>query len=393
MRTRNISHIILEGVDGVGKTSMIYPLLKKLDYKYSIYDRGELSNYIYSKRYGRKFETIQIGLPFLFVILTCDRKELEKRIRSRGGSEDFIKEELKKIKDQHEFKKLVNGFSNDYHIIEVDTTGLTLDESVELVADNIIKYINSLSYDNELTYNSFNRLYSEAAKLLNWDFEVRGFQPYLNGEKIMTDTQYNVGKFETFTDKSYPVNLLYSLGYPTEIEVIDFEQRDVDFVYPVNSRVLLRPEVYEYINVFVVEGKKVLTTDTDLMHKHDNILRFGKVYGVDYIKTLSRAKATVYTGREVEYLKMQTGRLYESILAKQLVFVDKYSDLDGDMLKLIFPNDKEIREILTVTPDTIVRNYNIITSNKEMYEYILETQSKWYFELRENLLRRRIDDK
>lgn len=87
MKNRNFTNIFIEGTDGVGKNCLQAKLLSRLEYRIPVYDRGEMSNMVYAKKYSRPFSAMQRHLPFLYILLTCEPSELAERIKRRSASE------------------------------------------------------------------------------------------------------------------------------------------------------------------------------------------------------------------------------------------------------------------------------------------------------------------
>lgn len=381
MKSKYITHLIFEGCDGVGKDTLSFEVWKQLNFKYRCYVRGEISDYVYAKKYGREIVATQNGLPFLYVVLTASKKHLTRNINKRTyKSEEEHKEELAKIKDNELFLKAADELKHLYHIIVIDVTDLSIERATLRIKSAALKYINSLSNDAEI--NQFNEMYRKGCARIGSKLTVKGNQPFIDGEMMMADAHLHNGVFETYSNRYPPLSLSYSFAYDFgKIKLIDFEARLIDFVYPINSKVLQRPEVYEYLAVFAKEGKTILTTDSQYLPKTNNMRFMNKVFGNDYITELSKAKATIYTSRDLADLKMITARAYESIIADNIMFVDKLTDKDCEILKQIYGDSKSanwIISLLYVTPETIVQNYNYIMSDKALYLSILQAQRSWY---------------
>lgn len=386
MKSKTISHIILEGTDGVGKTTMLMNLLKLYNYQYIVYDRGEISNFFYAKKYNRPFVSLQRNLPFLHVVLTCKKDEIKKRIIARqkviGQNNLEVIEELKKVDDQDKFIQYANDMKNDFHIIIVDITGLNEIDATLYVASKIDEYVNSLETDKEETL--WNDAYRKACKKLHYKFDVRNNQPYINDEMFMSESTWQNGVYETFTDhETMPDNLIFSLSYSKDCYKLDTSDKTIDFAYVINSKINRRPEVIDYYLKMLEANKTCLVSEkvANAFDKDNRMIEMPRVFGDEFIKHLSKANATIYCARDLEYLKLQTCRLYEGIIANQIVFVDKESDKDCDMLRQIH-FDENIVDLLYVTPDTFIKNYDEIMSNHNLREKILNNQKTWYKQLK-----------
>lgn len=377
MRYKNIHNIIIEGPNGVGKSTLIQNLFKYYNYRYMCYHRGEISNYLFATKFGRPYFVTQNKLPFLYIVLLCDKNELSRRIIKRGIQEKWsheeLDEELKTIVDNDDFIKLAKEMSNDYDIEIIDTTNLTEEE----VLNEAVKILDKRNLeDTDLEISTWNEMYDIACKKYGLDFTVKDNQPYINHIPINVESTLHNGVYETFSDKRYPDNLLYTLAYDTS--KIKLEPKQYDFVYIINSKIKRRPEVFDYYKSFVDNGKTCLIADNDLVENNELLIKQGRIFKEDFIGALSKAKATVYTSRDLAYLKLQTARLYESILADNIIFVDSQSDLDNEILSQIYGDDKDMIELMTVDPSNIVDKYNSIINNQQLVDYILKSQHDFY---------------
>jgi broad-specificity NMP kinase len=379
MKYKNIHNLIIEGPDGVGKTTLLYNLLKKYNYRYSVYDRGEISNYVYAKKYNRPYYVTQNGLPLLYILLLCDAEKLTERIKKRAIEENWtdkeLNEELKKVNDSKLFEEAAKHMEKQYDIIYCDTTNLTEEEVLEEVCNKLNERYKSLPDDEK--YSDWNNTYKRGCDKLGLEFKVVDNQPYIDGIPANAESTLHNGVYETFTDKTVADNFIYTLGYGhTKID----SEKTHDFQYIINSKILNRPEVLEYYKAFAEAGKSCITSEYETIPDYETFTKYGRIFGDEYLKLLSQAKATVYTARDLEYLKLQTARLYEAIIAQNILFVDKYSDLDNDMLKNIYGENSIMVDLLTVTPENIIERYNHIVDS-ELNDTILEKQNAYFKKL------------
>lgn len=380
MKSKNITHIILEGGNGVGKTSLIPKLMKESNYEYVIYDRGEISNFVYSKMYGRPFISLQRNLPFIYVVLICSEKVRRERIQKRGYDLDDLEQS-----DQFLFVDAAEKMKDDFHIIILDTSELTINETAKEILRLVNEYRNKLKVDDEET--DWNKSYRKACENLGLKFEVRENQPYINDKLCMSESTWQNGYYETFSDKeTFPDNLLFSLTYSKNQKIVS---KSLDFAYVINSKINRRPEIIEYYLSFLENGKTCLVSDKvyEAFDKTSQFKKIDRVFGNNFIEALSKAKATVYCARDLEYLKLQTARLYEAILANQIVFVDHLSDINQDILKQIHKDEKLIK-LLTVSPHSICEKYEHIIKDDYLKTKILANQKNWYLKIRKNLVDR-----
>lgn len=390
-KQKNIFNVIIEGADGVGKSTLIGKLFEHYNFRYMCYHRGELSNYVFAKKFGRQFYTTQRGLPFIYILLHCDKEVLKSRILNRSKIENWSKEEtnheLAKVEDVDKFLETAKEMSRDYIIFTIDTTNLNEDE----VANEAFKLLDNFYYSTEKDreLSSWNKMYDELCKKYGLKFEVIDNQPYIDGEPICVEATLHNGKYETFKDKKCYDNLMYAMNYPNHNVV---SAKEFDFHYIINSKIKERPELYDYFKEFDDNNMKYIVSDNPLIEKTDNQYRTGRVFGEDYINLISKANATIYCGRDLAYLKLQTARLYEAIIANNIVFVDKKSDKDCEILNEIYSNmssdfKEKIINYLYITPDTLIQNYTAIIQNKHLVSLILEKQHQYFERLKEDFLR------
>lgn len=378
MKSKNITHIILEGCDGVGKDTIKDKIWRAYNFQYRVYCRGEISDYVYAKKFNRKFISTQRGLPFLYVVLIGDEEIIEKHIKERAErlswSSDLLEKELEKISDNELFEKYAALLSKEYHILTIYCKDKDIHTLCVEIYKKTIEYINNLSTDIELT--PFNVQYKLGCDKLKIKFDVRDNQPYMNDIRIMADAHLHTGAFETFDNKDIPHNLIFCCGY--DINLIDRKvPKTVDFAYPINSKILQRLEVYEYYTEFEKNKISFLATDSIYVPKYNCANRMSKCFGDEYIRKLSIAKATIYTARDLVDIEMMTCRLYEGILANQIVFVDKLSDPDCKILKNIYNDNERLINLLYITPETVVKNYRALSDDD--VDMILHTQQDWFF--------------
>lgn len=378
MKSKYITHIILEGCDGVGKDTILSKLWPLYNFKYRVYCRGEISDFVYAKKFGREFISTQRGLPFLYVVIIKDKNIIKEQIIKRDID---VENELKKVEDQQLFIEAAYTLAHDYHIIILDITGMTLDESVNYIYNSTIEYIKSLTERDE--NNEFNKMYIKGASKLGKDWYVKGGQTFLDDDMIMADAQLHNGRFETYSDKTIPHNLIFSYGYDYQdkLDIDEFYQRPYDFAYPINSKILVRHEIYDYINELNNNNLLLMTTDSKYIPQLPNIIRKPKVFGDDYIKMLSKAKATFYCSRDLAYLKMMTVRCYEATRANQIIFVDHVTDPGCEILTQIHGGNKKLIKLLYCSENTLANKYKEVLKNKKLVETILKNQIKWYNKL------------
>lgn len=382
MKSKFITNIIIEGPDGVGKTTLYKNLLEHYNYLIPVYDRGEFSNFVYAKKYNRLFSAMQRGLPILYILLYCDKEKLAERIKNRASVENWSKDELsnelEKTDDLDVFLKYKNEFAKDYHLISINNTDLNEKETLNLASKLIDQYISKFNHDNPNTYSSWNKMYASQFERFGYNFYIIDNQPFVNNIPLMAEINLHKGIYESFTDRRMPHNLIYCQGYNQNPELKSIFERNDDFVYIINSKIFSRPEVYNYFNKIIENNLSCLTGTTEYAMTDPLIKCCDRTFGDDYIKLLAKAKATIYIARRMAYLKYTSTRLYESIIAQQIIFVDKESDLDCDILKQIHNNDSELINLLYIDENTLCDNYKKIIYDSKLIKKILNNQNKWY---------------
>lgn len=374
MKTSNISIVQIEGVDGVGKTSLIKECAKRGLHRYALCDRGDLSDYVFAKLYQRNFIPSVNNQNALIVLLVDDKDAIKTRLRARGDDE----EEIAKVDLQDEYIRAAELFNrNDYKVVTIDTRNLSTSEVFERLL-NILTIIPCFAdTEDESEYSIWNRQYAKGAQKLGYKFRVIQNQPYINDIPICSEITCHNGVYETFENKKYPINLIYAMGYD-DFDVSHIE-KTIDFSYPIWSKINRRPEVLEYYKSWEKHGLTFLASS--LHNKNYTCAHeFIRSTGAMYLAQLARAHATVYTARDLTYLKMQTARLYEAILTDQIVFVDKESDPDCEILTLMH-HDKELVDLLYCTPLNICKKYKEALLVKDK---ILNNQRAYYNKLVNN---------
>ena len=385
MKPNNIFSLIIDGADGCGKTSLNIMCQKKTNFELLAYDRGELSYYVYAKKFNRPFVSTMRGLPICIVFLKCEKQVLAERIIERAKkhnwSQEQLNKELDKVEDEELFEQAAKDFEQDYHIITIDVSHKKTEEVFDELVDKLHKLIQSLPTDE--AQSNWNMMYKKGCRKLKLVFKVRDNQPYINDIPFMSESTCQNGVYEKFDIKDYPTNLIFARGYdltPTSCKDI---KKQFDFSYIINSKIKRRPEVYEYFKEMDKHNKTCLISDNELMPQSSNFVKLSKVFGDQYVIEQAAAKATVYCARDLAYLELQTARLYEAILAQQVIFVDKESDPNNKILSQIFP--EHICNMLRVTPKTFIKAYENVMSNTVLVEYILCMQTKWYETLLETV--------
>lgn len=378
-----VFNLVIEGPNGVGKSTLIDGIFKHYNYRYMCYHRGDISNFVYANKFGRPFYSTQRNIPMYHIMLICEEDELKERIFIRGCKEQWFiaktEKEMKTISEQKLFIDAANKMSNDYDIKIFDTTGKSATAVLNEVIDYLTQRFEELPSDSALT--SWNEMYKKACHRLGKDFKVVNNQPYIDGVPMMVESTLHDGTYEKYDDKRYPDNLIYAYAYTMEdVTQLDDVEKTIDFNYVINSKIKRRPEIHEYYQAFIANNNTCLVSQNPDIPKDDLLIEMPRESGLEFLANLARTNATVYCSRDLAYLELQTARLYEAILAKNIVFVDKLTDPENKILKSIHKSS-DIIDLLSVTPSNICYNYYIIMQNKDIRNKILNSQMNWLCEM------------
>lgn len=363
MLTKNVSLIFIEYCeqDDGFMSRLTTDVSYKLNDRYLVKYNGDITEYVRAEREHRVPNKYLHNVPALHVVL-YDK-----------SSNNVLNEH------NAAYVRAAALLKDEYNIITIETSDMTHNEVVDTIVDKVKKFVSELPTDKEI--NGFNELYKKGAEKYGLKVTVRDNQPYLENQQFMADFQYHNGLYETFEDKSMPDTLLYVAAY--ENTETDTSNKTIDFQYPINSKILFRHEVKDYVK-HISDSLTLLTTEShylDNVANMRNVTMFSKVFGDDYIKQLSRAKATIITNRELAHTEMMTARWYEAVLANTVIFADYITDPHSKVLKQIHGNDEQLIDKLTVVPETIVNSYNEVMSDKELVKTILDKQHAWFNKL------------
>ena len=138
--------VIFDGMDKVGKTTLIHALDKATDYEHIIIDRGPNSYLVYDKLYKRpyKLDHLKIEMDLrntshLCVYCYADEKDIKCRLKTAG--EEWASE-------QGIISKVKSIFDNSIRISKLDTIYInTSEKSIDDCIVVIMKAINDRKYD------------------------------------------------------------------------------------------------------------------------------------------------------------------------------------------------------------------------------------------------------
>lgn len=355
----NISHVVIEGCDGVGKSTLLFGLQKKFNrIGPSFRDRGELSDFVYAKKFGRSVVSVnQCHLPFLYVLITKSedeiRKQLERRAQIDPTAAKDLSEELDAIKDQRLFIDLYNEFKIDHHVIICDLTNKSIEESIDFVYDKINEYLDHLPKDCANSTTHF--ILSGAAHKKHWRFYSIDGQPYFNSKMAILDPDKHNGVYETVDDKTYPISLMYAAEF--EPYVKDRIKTDKDLAI-VDNRVfsndheVILPEHTTNVMNFMEGFMNVFNTSTCVEY----YTRYGYRHGVSPM-------------------------LYLAAMTNTIIFFDQHLTHQTDIYEQIYKNHKELIEYVTfLSKDSLKEKKKAVFDDENVKKAILFAQKQWYLD-------------
>lgn len=355
----NISHVVIEGCDGVGKSTLLFGLQKKFNrIGPSFRDRGELSDFVYAKKFGRSLVSVnQCHLPILYVLITKSedeiRKQLERRAQIDPVATKDLSEELDAIKDQSLFMDMYHEFKVDHHVIMCNLTGKSIEESIEFVYDEINKYLDNLPKDCADTATHF--ILSNAACKKQWRFYSIDGQPYFNSKMTILDPDKHNGVYETVTDKTYPISLMYAAEF--EQYVKDCEKFDN--------------------NVAVLDNKLFLNKKEVMFKEHtDNVFQAMK----DYINIFNSTSCIEYYTK-YGYRHGVSPLLYLAAMTNTVIFFDKRHTRQMDIYEQIYKNHEELINYVTfISENSLKEKKKAVFDNENIKKTILFAQKQWYLD-------------
>lgn len=193
----DLKHIVLEGADCSGKTTLFEALHKTTNYQYNIQDRSNLSMYIHSKLYEREDSNTWYrefwhdlkNFKTLYVILLPQDEVIRKRMDFRGDDKQTPESA---IDINNRFRKLCSFHFRDM-FPNVLVLNIDFKTTTEELVDKILNRINTIrstspselvkslvfaSGKNELTDVSItSKVFSTKEKLAPMMWEVLDYPP------------------------------------------------------------------------------------------------------------------------------------------------------------------------------------------------------------------------
>lgn len=130
-------------------------------------------------------------MPILYVLIIKDKEEIKKQIIERSRIACLSKEQTDKellcVEDQDKFEQTGNYFQVDHHFIKCNCTGLSIEESITKVCNDIDNYLQSIEHDSINTWTVQQCLFLEIVTKYNMQFYVIDGQSYLNNKRIILD--------------------------------------------------------------------------------------------------------------------------------------------------------------------------------------------------------------
>lgn len=353
----NISHVVIEGCDGVGKSTLLFGLQKKFNrIGPSFRDRGELSDFVYAKKFGRSVVSVnQCHLPILYVLITKTEDEIRKQLERRAQIDPIaakdLSEELDAIKDQRLFMDVYHEFKVDHHAIMCNLTGKTIDESIDFVYDKINEYIEHLPKDCADSTTHF--ILSSAACKKQWRFYSINGQPYFNSKMAILDPDKHNGVYETVTDKTYPISLMYAAEF--EPYVKDRVKTDK--------------------NLAIVDNRVFTDTHEVILPEHTtNVMNCME----GFMNVFNTSSCVEYYTR-YGYRHGVSPMLYLAAMANTVIFFDQRHTLQMDIYQQIYKNREELINYVTfISKDSLKEKKKGVFDDENIKKAILFAQKQWY---------------
>lgn len=182
--------IIFDGMDKVGKTTLIHALDKATDYEHIIIDRGPNSYLVYDKLYKRPYELDHIktemdlkNTSHLCVYCYASEEDIKARLAKAG--EEWAKEQgvISKVKAMFDTSLRISNLDTVY----VNTSEKNIDDCVAMIIKAIedkkydfIKLKERRRKDNYIEYYPSNNTFSEQILDTFPDFDKSVDEPYYN---------------------------------------------------------------------------------------------------------------------------------------------------------------------------------------------------------------------
>ena len=353
----NISHVVIEGCDGVGKSTLLFGLQKKFNrIGPSFRDRGELSDFVYAKKFGRSVVSVnQCHLPFLYVLITKSedeiRKQLERRAQIDPVAAKDLSEELDAIKDQRLFTDMFHEFKVDHHAIMCNLTGKSIEESIDFVYNQINEYLDHLPKDCADSTTHF--ILSNAACKKQWRFYSINGQPYFNSKMAILDPDKHNGVYETVTDKTYPISLMYAA---------EFEQ-------------YVKDRVKTDKNLAIVDNRVFSDDHEVILPEHITDVMCGMAGFTNVFNTASCVEYYTKYG----YRHGVSPMLYLAAMTNTVIFFDCRHTLQMDIYEQIYEHNKELIKYVTfLSKDSLKEKKKAVFEDENVKKTILFAQKQWY---------------
>jgi len=132
--------IIFEGVDKTGKSTLLKEVLKRTNYKHIVYDRGPVSQIVYSYLFDRDLDssiyyvtsTLR-NLKNLIVLCVADCDIIEQRLKDVNEELPDQLKDIKTVQKMFEAESYILGFN----VLRVDTTNASVDECIDMILNKI----------------------------------------------------------------------------------------------------------------------------------------------------------------------------------------------------------------------------------------------------------------
>lgn len=267
--------VIFDGMDKVGKTTLIHALDKATNYEHIIIDRGPTSYLVYDEIYNRPYKTDHVktemdlrNTSHLCIYCYANNNDIEARLVEAGESFEEAQGSISEVKDK--FAISVEETSLD--TIFINTSRRTIDEAISKIIDEInkrkyefIKLKEKYRTDNYIEYCPSNNTFNEELLESLPKFDPTIDEPYYSMiDKALTHLMHKyeidwVNHRQLIYSSSDCISMIQIiLGDVTEIYVhqrsLDLSKHstnDLAFVYDWAKRNLIYDELFIHYSVGV----------------------------------------------------------------------------------------------------------------------------------------------
>ena len=291
----------------------------------------------------------------MYVLITKSedeiRKQLERRAQIDPVAAKDLSEELDAVKDQRLFMDVYHEFKVDHHAIMCNLTGKSIEESIDFVYNQINEYIDHLPKDCADSTTHF--ILSNAACKKQWRFYSINGQPYFNSKMAILDPDKHNGVYETVTDKTYPISLMYAAEF--EPYVKDRVKTDK--------------------NLAIVDNRVFTDSHEVILPEHiTNVMT-----GMEGFTNVFNTSSCVEYYTRYGYRHGVSPMLYLAAMTNTVIFFDQRHTLQMDIYEQIYENNKKLINYVTfLSKDSLKEKKKAVFDDENVKKAILFAQKQWY---------------